>query len=275
MSSPLEVLLAERYADKQEPKVQGVLTAKVTGRMGDGAYELQYLSMSQNAPSAPARVMVPTAGNKRGSYAMPEVGDEVVVAFDGGDTNNPIILGALWNDDSKTPEQAKPSDENNLRTFVSRSGHEVTFDDTSAAEQVRICSKSGHKIVLDDKPPGKITITSPKGALIEVDEATMTLTIRSTTAIKIETAALTLAAGSVSMGPPAPGSAIPAPPQPTSISNPISIAIESNAISLKAAMIELTTTGNAATSMVVIDGKPFGTHTHNVLPTPPTGPVTP
>ena len=46
-------------------------------------------------------------------------------------------------------------------------------------------------------------------------------------------------------------------------------------ISLKAAMIELTTTGNPATSMVIIDGRPFGLHTHGVPPAPPGPPVTP
>ena len=54
--SVLETLLEDRYQDKSEPKMPGVLTAKVTGRMGD-MFELSYLGMGQGAPSAPARVM--------------------------------------------------------------------------------------------------------------------------------------------------------------------------------------------------------------------------
>lgn len=263
MSSPVETFLGDSYAEKREPRVNGVLTAKVTGRMPDGAYELQYLSMGRNAPSAPARAMAPTAGAKRGFFAMPEVGDEVVVAFDGGDTNMPIILGAVWNGESQTPDQAKPSDDNNIRTFVSRSGHELTFDDETAAGKVTLRSKQGHEVQLDDTPPGKISISGPTGALIELDDATGTLTIRSPLAIKLETATLTLGAGSVAMGPPSPASGVSAPPAPTVIQSPLLVELVSNvAISLRAPTILLTTTGTAPTSLVVIDGKPFGLHTH-------------
>jgi hypothetical protein len=187
----------------------------------------------------------------------------------------PIILGAVWNNDSTNPDQAQPSDENNIRTFVSRSGHELTFDDTSSAEKVKVRSKGGHEVLLDDTSPGKLQIQSPPGAIIEFDDASMTLRISSPLAIRIETAALTLGAGQIAMGPPSPASGIPGPPAPTVIQSPIQVRLESAAISLKAAMIELTTTGNPATSMVVIDGRPFGTHTHNILPVVPTGTVTP
>jgi phage baseplate assembly protein gpV len=275
MTSPIEELLAPRYAERSDPTMHGVLTARVTGRMPDGTYELEYLSMGRNAPSAPARVMGPMAGRDRGLFAMPEVGDEVVVAFDGGDPNMPIILGGVWNSESPAPAQAEPSDDNNVRTWVSRSGHEITFDDEGAREQVLVRSQGGREIRLDDTAPGKITIQSPTGAVIELDDATQTLTLRSPLAIKLETAALTLAAGSMSMAPPAPGGSIPAVPGPTVIQSPLQVQIEGLAISLRASVIELTTTGNAATSMVIIDGKPFGQHTHNLPPAPPTGPVTP
>ncbi|MEZ4235273.1 MAG: phage baseplate assembly protein V [Myxococcota bacterium] len=273
MTSPVETLLAPRYAERSDPTIHGVLTARVTGRMPDGTYELEYLSMGRNAPSAPARVMGPMAGNGRGLYAMPEVGDEVVVAFDGGDPNMPIILGGVWNGESTVPDQAEPSDDNHVRTWVSRSGHAITFDDEGGGEQVRVKSQGGREIVLDDTLPGKVTIKSPTGAEIELDDATQTLTLRSPLAIKLETGVLAVAAGSFSMAPPAPGSAIPAPPGPTVIQSPLHIQIEALSIRLKAALIELETTGSAATSMVVIDGKPFGAHTHGVPAA--TGPVTP
>lgn len=271
MISPFETLLSERYARRSDPVIPGVVTALVTGRMPDGTFELDYLSMGAGAPSAPARVMAPTAGAGRGAYAMPEVGDEVVVAFTSGDTNQPIILGAVWNGPSPVPDQAEPSSENHVRTFVSRSGHQLTFDDGPARGKVRLQTAGGHEVLLDDTPAGRVTISSATGSVVELDDATQTITLRSASSVRVESAAITLAAGGVSIEPPAPGSSPPAPPLPTAIRNPLSVQIESALISLRAAMIELTTTGNPATSMVVIDGRPFGAHVHG----PPAGTVLP
>jgi phage baseplate assembly protein V len=126
----VDAAFQSQNTQRREQPVHGISIAIVTGRMGDGTYELRYLSMGANAPSAPARMMMPSAGSKRGVYWMPEVGDEVVVAFEGSDSNSPIILGALYNSNSAPPDQAKPSNDNNVRTIVSRSGHEITLDDS-------------------------------------------------------------------------------------------------------------------------------------------------
>src|SRR4051794_35013716 len=123
----------QQHQQAIERKNYGLVTAKVTGIMPDGTYELSYLTMDNGEPSAPARVMMPSAGAKRGFHFMPDVGDEVLVAFHCGDVNEPVILGAAFNDDSQPPDQARPSPDNNCRTIVSRSGHEVTFDDTPGA----------------------------------------------------------------------------------------------------------------------------------------------
>jgi len=257
--SPFETLLEERYAERREPTIPGVLTARVTGRMPDGTYELDYLSMGDGSPSAPARVMAQTAGAKRGSWNMPEIGDEVVVAFDAGDTNNPIILGAVWNDQSPPPDAAEPSEANHIRTFVSRSGHQLTFDDRPAGGKVRIRTAGGREVLLDDTAPGKVTISGAVGTTIELDDATQTLTLRSPVSIRLEAATIALASGGLSMGPPSAGAAVSAP---TVIESPLALELKSTVIRLQAAVIEL-------------NGKPFALHTHNLPPTPPTGPVTP
>src|ERR1035441_10767335 len=93
----VDAAFQSQNTQRREQPVHGIAIAIVTGRMGDGTYELRCLSMGANAPSAPARMMMPSAGSKRGVYWMPEVGDEVVVAFEGSDSNSPIILGALYN----------------------------------------------------------------------------------------------------------------------------------------------------------------------------------
>ena len=266
-------VLADQDRQRRERSVHGVVIAKVTGRMGDGTYELHYLGMGGSAPSAPARMMMPNAGNKRGMYWMPEVGDEVVVGFEGGDSNAPIILGALFNAESPTPDQAKPSNDNNVRTLVSRTGHEFTLDDSPAAGKVIVKTKGGRSLALEDTPPGKIKLETPTGISIEMDDATGSLTLTAPTSITLATASLQLLVGGMSVGPgAAPGTGTIA------ITVPAEVSITTASIALQAAMITLTTTGTMPTSTVVIDGKPFGLHVHGLpppSPIPPTPPVLP
>lgn len=256
-----ERIFQHENTERRDKSIWGVLTAKVTGRMGS-SFELQYTGMGGNAPSAPARAMMTGAGDKRGVYFMPEVGDEVVVAFDSGDPNMPIILGGVWNGTSAPPEQAKSSDtENNIRTIVSRSGHEVTFDDTKAKEKIRIKTKLGHELVLDDTPPGKVTLTTKLGSKLEMDETLQAITVKAPLMVTIESPKITLA-GSISMLPPVPPVPTvpptpPSPPAPTVINAPLMLDVQSPLIKLKAAAIVIETTGNQLTSTVVIDGRPW------------------
>ena len=46
-----------------------------------------------------ARMSTMMAGKDRGAFWMPEVDDEVVVVFEGGDIRFPIVIGSLWNGD--------------------------------------------------------------------------------------------------------------------------------------------------------------------------------
>jgi phage baseplate assembly protein gpV len=260
-------VFSDQDRDRRDRPVHGISIAKVRSRMPDGTYALSFLGMGGEAPSAPARMMMPNAGNKRGMYWMPEIGDEVVVAFESADSNSPIILGGLFNAESPTPDQAQPSDDNNVRTIVSRSGHEITLDDSPQAGKVRIKTNDGRSVTLDDTPPGKITLDTPMGISMEMDDATGTLTLRAPLSIVLETGLLTLNVGGLSIAPgggPGPGT--------MSVVAPTAVNIQSAAISLQAPAITLTTTG-AMPGIVMIDGKPFGLHTHGGPP-PVTPPVT-
>src|SRR5262249_14326356 len=119
------------------------------------------LHMGGGEPSGGlARVMAPGAGAGRGCHFFPEVGDEVVVAFEMGNPDLPIILGGVWNQKSPPPDQARESTENDVRTMVSRVGHEVTFDDSPGGGKLIIKSGRGHTVILDDTGAGKVTVQS-------------------------------------------------------------------------------------------------------------------
>lgn len=139
----------------------GLVFAQVRAITDDGL-ELDYLSSAMDAPSAPARLATPMAGNDRGMFFMPEVGDEVVVGFELGDVNRPVVLGSLWNDRAQPPAQADTAPSNNVRTIVSRAGHEITLDDTPGAGGIEIRTRGGFRIEIDD---GGLSITTTGNSL--------------------------------------------------------------------------------------------------------------
>jgi phage baseplate assembly protein gpV len=151
-NGPLEQLLAPQTQHARQRAVPGVVTAIVQSIEAEGLYRLQYLHCGDEQPSAPARAMMPMAGDRAGMHFLPDVGDEVVVGFEMGDSNFPIILGSVWNQKNSAPSQAKASPENHVRTIVSRSGHELTLDDTPGEQKVTLKTQGGHELVLDDLP---------------------------------------------------------------------------------------------------------------------------
>ncbi len=50
-----------------------------------------------------ARVSLPLGGNRTGLWALPEIGDEVVVGFEHGDVRAPVVIGSLWNGEAPPP----------------------------------------------------------------------------------------------------------------------------------------------------------------------------
>jgi uncharacterized protein involved in type VI secretion and phage assembly len=144
---------------QQRPPQLGVAYAEVR-QVTDQGYVLEFISGNHDAPSAPARVASFAAGKERGAHFMPEVGDEVVVAFELGDINRPVIIGALWSDVDPPPPGIDSSPSNNVRTLTSRQGHRVTFDDTPGSGKIVIQTKGGFEISIEDGPSPKIKINT-------------------------------------------------------------------------------------------------------------------
>lgn len=130
----------------------GVTIAVVTNIKDDdglGRVKVKFPWLTDEDESPWARVMTPMAGDDRGFYFLPEVDDEVLVAFEHGDMAFPYILGSLWNGKDKPPEK-NDDGENNKRFIKSRSGHMIIFDDTEDKEKLIIQDKSGkNKITID------------------------------------------------------------------------------------------------------------------------------
>ena len=163
----------------RDRRYSSVVTAKVTKIQDDGLYEVEYIASVDPIVQGDVRAMAPMAGNHRGAFMLPVVGVEVVVAFEDGDPNQAIILGGVWNRESKPPSQAKQSTDNHVRTIVSRSGHELTFDDSPGSQRVKLKSRGGPEVVLDGRSAtvhsGGATVTVGPGGTVKIEGARITL----------------------------------------------------------------------------------------------------
>jgi uncharacterized protein involved in type VI secretion and phage assembly len=110
-----------------------------------------------------ARLVTPMAGKERGLFLRPEVGDEVLCAFELGDPRRPYILGSLWSKVDPPPPDDGDAGQNNWRFIRSRSGHIVRLDDTAGAEKIEIIGKDEQRRVVIDVAGQKIQIVCDSG----------------------------------------------------------------------------------------------------------------
>lgn len=110
-----------------------------------------------------ARLVTPMAGKDRGLFLRPEVGDEVLVAFELGDARRPYVLGSLWSQTDTPPADDGQAAKNNWRFIKSRSGHIVKLDDTQGKEKIEIIASDGKRIVVIDSANQKIEVTCDTG----------------------------------------------------------------------------------------------------------------
>jgi uncharacterized protein involved in type VI secretion and phage assembly len=164
MSSPFARLFQSDEREQREGSMVGLYYAEVDHLdEEEGGYVLRWLSGNLTDLSAPARVASFMAGGERGAFFMPEQGDEVVVGFEQGNIDKPVILGALWSDQDAPPSQADTTSTNNVRTIVSRGGHELTFDDD--ANTILVKTAAGPSILLENDSD-TLTIATDGGLTI-------------------------------------------------------------------------------------------------------------
>ncbi|MEV3970141.1 phage baseplate assembly protein V [Streptomyces sp. NPDC050698] len=120
-----------------------------------GRVKVSFPGLSDRFTSEWAPCARPMAGQDMGFYWLPEVGDQVLVAFEHGDLSKPYVLGGLWNAD-QTPPETNTDGTNSTRVIKSRAGHTITFDD----------DKAGGELVIEDGGRGsRITLNAADGSL--------------------------------------------------------------------------------------------------------------
>ncbi len=122
-----------------------------------------------------ARMATLMAGSNRGTWFMPDVNDEVLVAFEAGDPGRPYVVGALWNGRDAPPATMDGKRQNNRKVLRSRSGIAIVMDDADGIEQLILETPGGQRITLKDGP-GALEIRDNNGNSVVLQPSGITVT---------------------------------------------------------------------------------------------------
>ncbi len=186
LSGPWYGVYAALVVDIKDPDGQGRVKITLPWSPDSGADRYE----------AWARLSTLMAGNNKGSWFVPDVNDEVLVAFESGDARRPYVIGALWNGQDAPPQSMDGSGKNDKKVLRSRNGITITLDDKNGQEQLTLETAGGQKLTMKDGP-GKIELTDASGNTIKLESAGITVT--ASAAVKVNASTVTISAGMVTV----------------------------------------------------------------------------
>lgn len=139
-----------------------------------------------------ARLATVGGGRDSGIEFLPEIGDEVVVGFEGGDARRPVVLGGLHGAKSTIPTGVVEGDKVARRRIVSRRGHVIEIGDgTSDADEFIRLHLKGEQVSLR-LGKDRADLTMPSGKPLKVKVGDTFLEMDGNGAVKVEGTTVTL-----------------------------------------------------------------------------------
>lgn len=185
-----QVFYYGKVSDCQDPDKLGRL--KVAIESAGEATETAWLPM-----------LTMQAGAESGLFMMPNVDDQVLVAYLDPNHQSGVVLGSVWTPNNPPPATEENTDadlnadgNNNLKFYRSKSGLRLIFDDTEGKEKIQLLSKDAktrfefdtENKVLNIETDQDLTLTAKKNLSIEAE----TIEIKSTETTSIESAGLSI-----------------------------------------------------------------------------------
>jgi uncharacterized protein involved in type VI secretion and phage assembly len=146
-----------------------------------------------------ARHATMMAGSNRGTWYIPDVNDEVLVAFEAGDPSRPCVVGSLWNGKDSPPESMDGGGNNYKKVIRSRNGVKVTLDDQDGQEKFICETPGGQKVTLADGP-GSVEIVDSNGNSIKLESAGITVTASAKVTVNASTVEVSASMVTVNAG---------------------------------------------------------------------------
>ncbi|MFY2826020.1 phage baseplate assembly protein V [Ruegeria sp. MALMAid1280] len=181
---------AEREADGF---LRGVAVATVTDNRdpdGQSRIRVRFPWQPDEQSSFWARLTMPMTGDDMGTYFLPEIGDEVLVAFERGEQEHAFIIGALWNGAAPAPEN-NGDGENKTRLIRTRDKHELRFTDDPAAPEIDLKLADGKHLKLDRDG---VVVEDASGNMLTIESNSGAITIKSTGTLSLQSTQISIEA---------------------------------------------------------------------------------
>jgi uncharacterized protein involved in type VI secretion and phage assembly len=194
-------LLDERDLAVERKRLYGVYPAEVTDIKdpdGQGRVKIR-LPWSPDPDSGYevwARLATLMGGNERGTWFIPDPGDEVLALFEGGDPRRPYVVGALWNGRDRPPQAMDGAGQNNEKVIASRRNIRITLDDSEGRETITIETPGGQMVKLSDSP-ASIELSDSNGNTIRT--GTSGISIETSNTLSIDTTVFEMTAAIVNI----------------------------------------------------------------------------
>ena len=170
--------IKKKYYGVTVGRVINLLDPMVLGRV---QVQLPFIDSLDLSPWA--RIAVPMAGQLHGFYFIPNIGDEVLVAFEQGDVNVPYIIGSLWNATAPPP---LPSPLPQIRAIRTLTGNQIVFTEAPPSITVQTAPTAPAALPTPPSPtgphqtvslnPAGIQMMTPIGVQIVVGTNTIMVT---------------------------------------------------------------------------------------------------
>lgn len=143
-----------------------------------------------------ARMASFMGGANRGAWFQPDLGDEVLVAFEAGNPRRAYVLAGLWNGRDAPPESMDTGSDNHLKVLRSRNGVKITLDDSDGSERFRVETPGGHSLEMADQGRS-VTITDSNNNTITTSPDG--IAVQATAKVTIDAGTVEVSAGTVTV----------------------------------------------------------------------------
>jgi uncharacterized protein involved in type VI secretion and phage assembly len=171
----------------------GIVT-NINDPTNSGMVRVRYPGVSSSEETGWARLVAIGGGSSRGAVFVPEVDDEVLVAFEGGDPRQPVVIGGLFSSKASIPENPVAGGKVSNRVFKSRLGHTITLlDGTEEAKQAIELQLAGqqHTVHLGKD---KLNVSVPGSTPVTIAAGESTISIGQDGSMKLSAPNITIQA---------------------------------------------------------------------------------